>query len=79
MRHKQATVLTITFDCLLTEGRGYHRGMVLFAKDLTPTQRAAFGCWFNRRTKQYEVPAENCVYRVLKAVPVLKFQQAIWA
>ena len=52
---------------------------MLFAKDLTPTQRAAFGCWFNRRAKRYEVPTENCVYRVLKAVPVLEFQQAIWA
>jgi len=79
LRHKQATVLTITFAYLLAGGRGGHRGIVLFAKDLTPTQRAAFGCWFNRRSKRYEVPTENCVYRVLKAVPVLEFQQAIWA
>ena len=79
LRHKQATVLTITFAYLLAGGRGGHRGIVLFAKDLTPTQRAAFGCWFNRRLKQYEVPTENCVYRVLKAVPVREFQQAIWA
>ena len=25
------------------------------------------------------MPTENCVYRVLKAVPVLEFQQAVWA
>jgi hypothetical protein len=36
-------------------------------------------CWFNRRTRQYDVPSENCIYRVLKAVPVLAFQQAVWA
>ena len=79
LRHKQSTVLAIVFAYLLAGGRGGHRGIVLFAKDLTPTQRAAFGCWFNRRAKRYEVPTENCVYRVLKAVPVLEFQQAIWA
>ncbi len=28
-------------------------------------------CWFNRKTKSYDVPTEGCVYRVLKAVPVL--------
>jgi hypothetical protein len=36
-------------------------------------------CWFNRKTKTYDPPSENCVYRVLKAVPVLAFQQAVWA
>jgi hypothetical protein len=36
-------------------------------------------CWFNRRTRQYEAPSENCIYRVLKAVPVLALQQAVWA
>ena len=46
---------------------------------LSPTQRAAFRCWFNRRTRQYEVPSENCVYRVLKAVDVLGLQQVLWA
>ena len=79
MRHKQATVLAIAFAYLWAGGRGGHRAIVLFARDLSPTQRAAFGCWFNRRTLRYEVPTENCVYRVLKVVPVLKFQQAVWA
>jgi hypothetical protein len=50
-----------------------------FAKDLTPTQRAATRCWFNSRTRTYDPPTENCVYRVLKAVPVPEFQQAVWA
>jgi hypothetical protein len=37
------------------------------------------GCWFNSRKRTYDAPSENCVYRVLKAVPVLAFQQAVWA
>jgi len=79
LRHKQATVLAIVFAYLLSGGRGGHRGVALFAQDLSPTQRAAFGCWFNRKERCYEAPTENCIYRVLKAVPVLPFQQAIWA
>ena len=79
LRHKQATVLTITFAFLLSGGQGGHRAVAAFARDLTPTQRAAVRCWFNRRTKTYEAPSENCIYRVLKAVAVLEFQQAVWA
>jgi hypothetical protein len=78
LRHKQATVLAIVFAYLLSGGRGGHRGVALFAQDLSPTQRAGFGCWFNRQKRRYEAPTENCIYRVLKAVPVLPFQQAIW-
>jgi hypothetical protein len=79
LRHKQATVLTITFAFLLSGGQGGHRAVASFARDLTPTQRAAVRCWFNRRARTYEAPTENCIYRVLKAVPVLEFQQALWA
>jgi hypothetical protein len=79
LRHRQATVLTITFAFLLSGGQGGHRAVAGFARDLTPTQRAAVRCWFNQKTKTYEVPTENCIYRVLKAVPILEFQQAIWA
>lgn len=79
LRHKQATVLAIVFAYLLSGGRGGHRGVALFAQDLSPRQRAAFGCWFNYRERRYEAPSENCIYRVLKAVPVLAFQQALWA
>ena len=79
LRHKQATVLAITFAYLLSGGQGGHRGVALFAQDLSPTQRAGFRCWFNRKTGSYDVPSENCIYRVLKAVPVLEFQQALWA
>ena len=53
--------------------------MATFAQDLTPTQRAQLRCWFNRHTRQYEVPSENCIHRVLQAVPVLTFQPAVWA
>lgn len=79
LRHKQATVLAIVFAYLLAGGRGGHRGVALFARDLSPTQRAAFRCWYNRKERRYAAPAENCIYRVLKAVPVRPFQQAIWA
>ena len=78
LRHKQATVLAIVFAYLLSGGRGGHRGVALFARDLSPTQRAGVRCWFNRRNRTYEAPTENSIYRVLKAVPVLAFQQAIW-
>jgi hypothetical protein len=79
LRHKQATVLTIVFAFLLSGGQGGHRAVAAFARDLIPTQRAAVRCWFNRKTRAYEVPSENCIYRVLKAVAVLEFQQAVWA
>jgi hypothetical protein len=79
LRHQQATVLAIVFAYLFSGGRGGHRGVTLFARDLSPTQRAAFGCWFNRKKHRYEAPGENCIYRVLTAVPVQPFQQAVWA
>jgi hypothetical protein len=79
LRHRQATVLAIIFAFLLSGGQGGHRAIALFAQDLTPTQRANLRCWFNPRLRHYDVPTENCVYRVLKAVPVLAFQQALWA
>jgi hypothetical protein len=79
MRHKQATVLTITFAFLLSGGQGGHRAVASFARDLTPTQRDSMGCWFNDRTRTYDPPSENAFYRVLKAVPVMEFQQAVWS
>lgn len=78
LRHRQATVLAITFAFLLSGGQGGYRAAALFAQDLSPKQRADLRCWFNSRTRRYEVPSENCFYRVLKAVPVLAFQQALW-
>jgi hypothetical protein len=78
LRHRQATVLAITFAFLMGGGEGGHRAVALFAQDLSPTQRSNLRCWFNRRTREYDVPTENCFYRVLKAVPVLVFQQVLW-
>jgi hypothetical protein len=78
LRHRQATVLAITFAFLWSGGQGGYRAVALFAQDLSPTQRSDLRCWFNRRTRQYDVPTEDCFYRVLKAVPVLAFQQALW-
>jgi hypothetical protein len=78
LRHRQATVLAITFGFLLSGGQGGHRAVAVFAEDLSPKQRSDLRCWFNRRTREYEVPTENCVYRVLKAVSVQAFQQVLW-
>jgi hypothetical protein len=78
LRHKQATVLAITYAYLLAGGQGGHRAVALFAADLSQRQRAQLGCWFNERARQFDVPSENCLYRVLKSVPVREFQQAIW-
>ena len=78
LRHQQATVLRIAFAYLVSGGEGGHRLVATFAQDLTPTQRAQLRCWFNRRSRQYEAPRENCIYRVLQAVPVLAFLQAVW-
>lgn len=79
MRHKQATVLTIVFAFLLSGGQGGHRAVTTFARDLSPTQKSAVRCWFNPKTRKYEAPSENCFYRVLNAVSVREFQEAIWA
>lgn len=78
LRHRQATVLAITFAFLWSGGQGGYRGVALFAQDLSPTQRSDLRCWFNWRKRRYDVPTEDCVYRVLKAVSVLDFQQALW-
>jgi hypothetical protein len=78
LRHRQATVLAMTFAFLWSGGRGGHRAVAVFAEDLSPKQRSDLRCWFNPHTRTYEVPTENCVYRVLKAVSVHAFQQALW-
>ena len=77
MRHKQATVLAITIAWLLTGQRGGYRAIALFARDLTQAQRIRLRCWRNPRTKEYEVPGENCFYRVLSAVPITQLGQAL--
>lgn len=77
LRHKQATVLALTIAWLLTGQRGGHRAIALFAQSLTQAQRVRLRCWRNPRTREYEVPAENCIYRVLTAVPVRALGQAL--
>lgn len=79
LRHRQATVLAMVFTFLLTGGEGGYRAAALFAQGLTQKQRAALRCYFNWRTHQYDVPSENCFYRVLSIVPLQEFQQALWA
>lgn len=77
LRHKQATVLAITIAWLLTGQRGGHRALTLFAQSLTRAQRVRLRCWRHPKTKAYEVPAENCFYRVLTAVPVPALGRAL--
>jgi len=77
LRHKQATVLAITIAWLLSGQRGGHRAIALFAQSLTQAQRVRLRCWRNPRTRQYEVPAENCFYRVLTAVPIAELGRAL--
>lgn len=77
-RHSQATVLTITFCSLFNGKAGGYRQAALYAQGLTVKQRVALRCWFNPRTRQYDVPSENCFYRVLTSVPVADFQRVLW-
>jgi hypothetical protein len=77
LRHKQATVLAITIAWLLTGQRGGHRAIALFAQDLTSAQRVRLRCWRHPKTQTYEVPGENCFFRVLSAVPVRQLGQAL--
>lgn len=77
LRHKQATVLSITIAWLLTGQRGGYRAAALFAKDLSRAQRIRLRCWRNPKTKEYEVPTENCFYRVLSAVPIQPLGRAL--
>jgi len=77
LRHKQATVQAITLAWLLTGQRGGYRAIALFAHDLTQAQRRRLRCWLNPKTQAYEVPAENCFYRVLAAVPVPELGRAL--
>jgi len=77
LRHKQATVLAITIAWLLTGQRGGHRAIALFAQSLTQAQRVRLRCWRNPKTREYEVPAENCIYSVPTAVPVRELGRAL--
>jgi len=79
LRHRQPTVLTIVFAFLLAGGEGGHRAVTLFARELSQKQRAALRCYFNWRTHEFDVPGENCFFRVLQSVPVRDFQFALWA
>jgi hypothetical protein len=77
-RHSQATVLVLTFGSLFNGKAGGYRQAALYAQGLTRPQRVAVRCWFNPRTRHYEVPGENCFYRVLRRVSVSDFQRVIW-
>lgn len=67
-RHRLATVLAIA-ACAKLSGvmGGYHR-IANYAQNLTRPQRRALRCWYNDKTREYEVPSESCFLRVLHKV-----------
>ena len=77
LRHKQATVLAITLSCLLTGHRGGYRQAALFAQGLTQVQRRHLRCWRHEKTSRFDVPSENCFFRVLSAVDVAALGRAL--
>jgi hypothetical protein len=77
LRHQIATVLALTLASLAAGRKGGYRQAALFAADLNQRQRQALRCWFNARTGRYEVPGENCFYRVLSAVDILALGSAL--
>ena len=79
LRHRQATVLAIVLALRWSGVQGGYRAIAVFAEEFSRTQCANLRCWYNHRDRGYEVPSENCFYRVLNAVPVLAFSEALWA
>jgi hypothetical protein len=67
-RHRLSTVLAISACAKMAGVMGGYSGIASYAKNLTRPQRRALHCWFNEKTKEYEVPSESCFLRVLQRV-----------
>jgi hypothetical protein len=67
-RHRIPTVLAISACAKMAGVMGGYSGIASYAKNLTRPQRRALHCWFNQKTKEYEVPSESCFLRVLQGV-----------
>ena len=63
-RYRMQTVLSIVVLATLC-GYSGHRAVASFASKLTQSQRRRLRCYFNKRTKQYEVPRETCFRNIL--------------
>ncbi len=68
-----------TFAYLLSGGQGGHRGVALFAQDLSARQRTCGVGSIGARASTTCRRRAGLVYQVLKAVPVQAFQAALWA
>ena len=77
LRHQQAPVLAITLACLLAGPRGGYRQAALFAPGLTQVQRRHLRGWCHEKTGRFEVPGENCFFRVLAAVDLPALGRAL--
>jgi hypothetical protein len=73
-RHRVATVLTIAACAKMAGVIGGYSGVASYARNLTRPQRRALHCWFNSKTREYEVPSESCFLRVLQGVSPLEVE-----
>jgi hypothetical protein len=73
-RHRISTVLAISASAKMAGVIGGYSGIASYAKNLTRPQRRALHCWFNEKTKEYEVPSESCFLRVLQGVESLEVE-----
>jgi len=73
-RHRVATILAISACAKMAGVMGGYGGVATYAKNLTRPQRRALHCWFNQKTKEYEVPSESCFLRVLQGVAPLEVE-----
>lgn len=73
-RHRIATVLAIGACAKMSGVMGGYSGLASYAKNLTKPQRRALHCWWNEKTREYEVPSESCFLRVLQGVCPLEVE-----
>jgi hypothetical protein len=74
-RHRIPTVLAIAACAKISGVPGGYSGIAAYAQNLTRPQRRALCCWFNPKTKEYEVPSESCILRVLQGVNPLEVEK----
>lgn len=73
-RHRIATVLAMAACAKMAGVMGGYSGVASYANNLTRPQRRGLHCWFNEKTREYEVPSESCFLRVLQGVSPLEVE-----
>ena len=66
-RYRLQTVLSIIALATMC-GYSGHRAIASFASKLNQKQRRRLRCFYNKRTKQYDVPGETCIRNILYKV-----------